>query len=67
MKYARLLKLTSPLMHGDYVKQVQARLNQLGYTAGADDGWFGPKADAAVRNFQSKNSLMIDGVVGPIT
>jgi hypothetical protein len=67
MGYTRLLKLTSPLMHGDDVKQVQAKLNQLGYTSGADDGWFGSITTGAVVLFQKRNGLIVDGIVGPNT
>jgi peptidoglycan hydrolase-like protein with peptidoglycan-binding domain len=31
------------------------------------DGSFGPKTDSRVKEFQSKNSLLPDGIVGPIT
>jgi len=35
-------------------------------TAGAD-GWFGPETEAAVREFQRRNGLEVDGIVEPIT
>ncbi|MEA5143340.1 MAG: peptidoglycan-binding domain-containing protein [Oscillibacter sp.] len=48
---------------GAYVRQLQSALNQFGY--GLDvDGGFGPKTLAAVRDYQTKNSLRVDGVVG---
>lgn len=31
------------------------------------DGIFGPKTEAAVKNYQSKNGLTVDGIVGPRT
>jgi peptidoglycan hydrolase-like protein with peptidoglycan-binding domain len=37
---------------GDYVRDLQADLNGLGYFAGHPDGWFGEDTLAAVRTFQ---------------
>lgn len=67
MAYSRNLYLTSPMMYGDDVKEVQARLNQLGFNCGTVDGYFGPMTDSAVRSFQSSRGLTVDGIVGPIT
>jgi hypothetical protein len=49
------------------VREVQRRLNRLGYGAGKVDGLFGPITDAAVRHYQSDQALLVDGVVGPQT
>ena len=51
----------------DRVREVQRRLNRLGYGAGAVDGLFGPITDAAVRRFQADNDLAVDGIAGPRT
>lgn len=48
---------------GEDVKKLQARLNELGYDL-VVDGWFGVLTQAAVKDFQSRNRLMIDGIVG---
>ena len=51
---------------GDDVLELQRKLNQLGY--GLDeDASYGRATEAAVRDYQSKNSLNIDGVVGTNT
>lgn len=48
---------------GDDVKKLQTELNKYGY--GLDvDGSFGQKTNDAVRDYQSKNGLSVDGVVG---
>lgn len=59
--YKRLLKLQSPYMQGEDVKQVQRVLNV------AVDGYYGPVTEQAVRNFQKKAGLAVDGIVGPKT
>lgn len=49
-----------------YARQVQAYLNGHGSNL-AIDGDFGVKTDAAVRAFQRRWGLSVDGVVGPQT
>jgi hypothetical protein len=48
------------------VKVMQARLVKLGYTLSVD-GSFGPRTEAAVRDFQTKAGLAVDGLAGPVT
>ncbi len=52
---------------GNTVKQVQQKLKDWGYYTGAVDGIFGPKTTAAVKYFQRKNNLTVDGIVGKQT
>ena len=49
------------------IKTVQTKLKNWGYYTGAVDGIFGAKTKAAVKYFQQKNGLVVDGVVGPKT
>ena len=49
------------------VREVQKRLNRLGYGAGEVDGLFGPLTQAAVQAFQADSELAVDGIVGPQT
>jgi N-acetylmuramoyl-L-alanine amidase len=63
----RLLWHSRALMRGDDVRELQQRLNQLGFDAGAEDGIFGPLARAAVEEFQRNVGLDVDGVVGAET
>ena len=54
---------------GEDVKELQQLLIQFGYDLGvwADDGDFGDLTEAAVRSFQWKNDLEVDGIVGKDT
>ena len=49
------------------VKTVQTKLKRWGYYTGAVDGIYGPKTKAAVKSFQKKNGLTVDGIVGKNT
>lgn len=52
---------------GDYVYLAQKKLRDWGYYKGAIDGVYGRKLYSAVTQFQRKNGLTADGVVGPGT
>ena len=51
---------------GDDVKLLQRRLNLLGWQL-TEDGIWGVQTDSAVRGYQYKAGLTVDGVVGPKT
>lgn len=66
--YAKGTLMRKGWMNSAGVKKVQNRLNALGYKpALVEDGDFGAKTETAVRWFQTKNKLQVDGIVGPIT
>lgn len=52
---------------GPEVTKVQALLNKWGYYHGPIDGYYSGKTFNAVKEFQRKNGLAVDGVVGPRT
>lgn len=52
---------------GESVKSLQRRLKQLGYYTGSVDGDFGDATEAAVRAFQDRNGLYVDGKAGEKT
>ncbi|MGM9586231.1 MAG: spore cortex-lytic enzyme [Candidatus Limivicinus sp.] len=49
---------------GDTVREIQTRLKNWGYYSGAVDGVYGSGTEEAVRLFQRKNGLSVDGQVG---
>ena len=52
---------------GDEVKDAQQLLKDFGYFDGAVDGVFGEDTEEAVRAFQKRNSLSVDGKIGKLT
>ena len=52
---------------GDEVKQIQTKLKRWGYYYGSVDGIYGSQTMSAVKWFQSKNGLTVDGIAGPKT
>lgn len=52
---------------GSKVTKIQERLKLWGYYNGAVDGIFGSSTEAAVKFFQRRNGLVVDGVIGTAT
>lgn len=52
---------------GDEVKKIQTKLKQWGYYDENVDGIYGSKTYEAVKKFQRKNGLTVDGIVGDKT
>lgn len=58
----RTLYLRLPNYHGRDVRQLQERLNILGFSCGKVDGYFGAHTEAAVKQFQESVGEMADGM-----
>ena len=52
---------------GDEVIQIQTKLKNWGYYNGRVDGVYGSGTLAAVKSFQKKNGLTVDGIAGKKT
>lgn len=52
---------------GDEVSKIQSRLSAWGYYTGDIDGAYGYLTFQAVKSFQAKNGLTVDGIAGPET
>ncbi|CAN5709888.1 N-acetylmuramoyl-L-alanine amidase [soil metagenome] len=63
----RNLYLRHPLMRGDDVALLQARLNALGFDAGREDGIFGRDTHKAVVDFQKEYGIPEDAIFGPLS
>ena len=61
--------LIRPGQRSSAVRDVQHRLLVLGYDIAPDErsGIFGPATSAAVRGFQQRRGLVVDGLVGDET
>lgn len=60
-------RLTSPYMTGATIREIQERLQILGYGLGKADGVYGPRTYAAVLQYQRDAGLLVDGEAGPQT
>jgi N-acetylmuramoyl-L-alanine amidase len=63
----RTLYHRAPMFRGDDVRELQRMLNALGFDSGKEDGFHGPRTDAALRLFQRNVGDEADGIVGPHT
>jgi N-acetylmuramoyl-L-alanine amidase len=52
---------------GDEVRQIQTKLKRWGYYTGNIDGIYGSQTLEAVKYFQRKNGLVVDGIAGKNT
>ena len=52
---------------GEEVKQIQTKLKNWGYYKGSVDGIYGSGTLTAVKSFQRKNGLTVDGIAGKKT
>ena len=55
------------LMRGEDVKICQQQLKKKGFDPGKTDSIYGQKTEAAVKDFQKANDLIVDGIVGQKT
>lgn len=71
IKYTPIFTSTETLSKykstGEEVRKIQTRLKEWGYYKGSIDGTYGSKTVRAVREFQRKNNLKVDGIAGPET
>jgi N-acetylmuramoyl-L-alanine amidase len=52
---------------GQEVTNIQSRLKSWGYYNGSVDGVYGSQTAEAVKSFQRKHGLTVDGIAGPAT
>ena len=52
---------------GTEVRTIQEKLKRWGYYSGSVDGIYGSQTVAAVKSFQKKNGLTVDGIAGTQT
>lgn len=52
---------------GNEVKTIQEKLKRWGYYNGSVDGIYGSQTTSAVKSFQKKNGLTVDGIAGTNT
>lgn len=63
----RTLKVTSPLMSGEDVKEFQTLVKNHGFNPGSIDGKYGDNCKEACKKFQQAKGLSVDGICGSKT
>lgn len=59
--------VVSVALTSSQIKTIQTKLKNWGYYTGAVDGISGPKTISAIKYFQRRNGLVVDGIVGSKT
>lgn len=59
--------VSKPGSRGEEVKKIQTKLKNWGYYSGSVDGIYGWQTESAVKSFQKKNGLTVDGIAGTKT
>ena len=63
----KVLALSKYGSRGTEVSTIQEKLKRWGYYNGSVDGIYGTQTVSAVKKFQQKNGLTVDGIAGPKT
>lgn len=62
--FTRVVKLTTPIMHGKDIEEIQTKLLSLGFSQiGSTNGWYGHKTQDAVREYQDCLGLSRNGII----
>jgi len=67
MRYSEVQALSKYGSRGSEVRTIQDKLKRWGYYTGNVDGIYGSLTVAAVKRFQQKNGLTVDGIAGTKT
>ncbi|MFA5558111.1 MAG: peptidoglycan-binding protein [Methanofastidiosum sp.] len=65
-KVDRLIKLTTPVMEGADVRQIENKLRELGFDIKVNSRYENDDYHS-VRIFQQESKIVVDGIVGPVT
>lgn len=67
IKNTEVLALSKYGSRGSEVRTIQDKLKRWGYYTGSVDGIYGSQTVSAVKKFQQKNGLTVDGIAGTRT
>ena len=67
LQYNQVEALSKYGSRGQEVRTIQDKLKRWGYYSGNVDGIYGSQTVSAVKKFQQKNGLSVDGIAGPKT